>query len=172
MSETPANDAPHRLIDGCEFGDRVVVHAFTNLYGCRVGSDTRIGPFVEVQSGVSIGARCKVQSHSFICEGVRIEDEVFVGHGVIFINDKHPLATNPNGSLRGGGDWQMLETRVERRASIGSGALILGGLTVGPEAIIGAGAVVTADVPPGGKVTGVPARAVRGSAGAGSSAND
>ena len=136
------------------------MHAFTNLYGCSIGDDTRIGPFVEIQAGVAIGARCKIQSHTFVCEGVTIEDEVFVGHGVMFVNDKHPAATTDDWRAADGRrDWQLLPTRIERRASIGSGAIVLGGVTIGAGALVGAGAVVTRDVAPGEVVAGVPARA-------------
>src|ERR671925_625061 len=107
MADAPANDAPYRLIDDVEFGDNVVVYSFSNLYGCSIGDGTRIGPFVEIQRGASIGARCKIQSHTFICDGVTIEDEVFVGHGVMFINDKHPRATNSSGVLQDSGDWEL-----------------------------------------------------------------
>jgi acetyltransferase-like isoleucine patch superfamily enzyme len=161
MADRPANDAPYRLIDDVSFGDEVVVHAFSNLYGCRIGSRTRVGTFVEVQRGVVIGADCKIQSHSFICEGVEIADEVFVGHAVVFVNDKLPRATTDGGALQGDGDWTLLRTVVGRRASIGSGALILGGVTIGEGALIGAGAVVTRDVPGGEVVAGVPARLLR-----------
>jgi UDP-2-acetamido-3-amino-2,3-dideoxy-glucuronate N-acetyltransferase len=159
VAERPANDAPYRLIDDVAFGEGVVVSPFTNLYGCRIGDETRIGPFVEVQRGVEIGARCKIQSHSFLCEGVTIEDEVFVGHGVMFVNDKHPRATGPDGELLGREGWSLLPTIVERGAAIGSGAIVLGGVRVGAGALVGAGAVVTADVAPGAVVAGVPARA-------------
>jgi UDP-2-acetamido-3-amino-2,3-dideoxy-glucuronate N-acetyltransferase len=158
LGSSPANDAPYRLIDAVEFGDNVLVHSFTNLYGCRVGAGTRIGPFVEIQQGAEIGARCKVQSHTFICSGVRIEDEVFVGHGVLFINDRHPRATNDRGELQSADDWTLLQILVERGASLGSGALILGGVRIGAGALVGAGAVVTKDVGPGEIVAGSPAR--------------
>src|SRR6266852_2888720 len=158
VADGPANEAPYRLITDVEFGDRVIVHAFTNLYGCRIGDDTRVGPFVEIQRGASVGARCKVQSHSFICDGVTIEDEVFVGHGVMFVNDKFPRATTELGQLQGGDDWALLPTRVERGAAIGSGAVILGGVTIGAPSLVGAGAVVTRDVAPGATVAGNPAR--------------
>src|ERR671930_1606656 len=114
MADRPANDAPYRLIDDVEFGTGVVVYAFTNLYGCRIGDDTRIGTFVEVQRGAVIGANCKIQSHTFICDGVEIGDEVFVGHGVTFVNDKTPSATRPDGALAAGEDWTLLPTVVER----------------------------------------------------------
>jgi UDP-2-acetamido-3-amino-2,3-dideoxy-glucuronate N-acetyltransferase len=157
-SGAPANYAPHRLIDDVEFGRDVVVSSFTNLYGCRIGDGTRIGPFVEIQRDAVVGARCKIQSHSFICTGVEIGDEVFVGHGAMFINDKFPRATNPDGSMKGLDDWALEPTVVERGAAIGSGAVIMGGVTIGAEALVGAGAVVTRDVPPGITVAGVPAR--------------
>ena len=143
------------------FGAGVLVQAFTNLYGCEIGDGTRVGPFVEIQEDVVIGARCKIQSHSFICTGVEIEDEVFVGHGVVFVNDKRPRATGDDGTPQTTEDWTLLPSRVERGASIGSGALILGGVTIGARAVVGAGAVVTADVPSGGTVTGIPARVQR-----------
>jgi UDP-2-acetamido-3-amino-2,3-dideoxy-glucuronate N-acetyltransferase len=155
----PANDAPYRLIDNVRFGENVIVHSFTNLYGCSIGDNSRIGPFVEIQRGASIGASCKIQSHAFVCDGVEIGDDVFVGHGVIFINDKFPRATAPDGGLQSGEDWILLTTVVERGASLGSGAVILGGVRIGERALIGAGAVVTGDVAPGEVVAGVPARA-------------
>jgi acetyltransferase-like isoleucine patch superfamily enzyme len=158
MADSPANDAPYRLIDEVSFGERVVVYSFTNLYGCRIGDDTRIGTFVEVQRGAVIGARCKIQSHTFICDGVRIEDAVFVGHGVVFINDKRPGATTADGVLQGGDDWELLETVVEAGAAIGSAAIILGGVRIGARALVGAGAVVTRDVAAGETVVGNPAR--------------
>jgi UDP-2-acetamido-3-amino-2,3-dideoxy-glucuronate N-acetyltransferase len=163
VAEAPSNDAPYRLITGVEFGERVIVHPFTNLYGCRIGDETRIGPFVEIQRGASVGARCKIQSHSFICDGVEIGDEVFVGHGAIFINDKFPRAATPEGTLQTDEDWTLLRTVVERAAAIGSGALILGGVRVGEGALVGAGAVVTRDVAPGEVVAGSPARALAAS---------
>ena len=128
-----------------------------NLYGCRIGSDTKIGTFVEIQKGAAIGSRCKISSHTFVCEGVTIEDEVFVGHGVMFINDRHPRAT-AGGRLQTEADWQVGPTRVERGASIGSGAVVMCGVTIGAGAMVGAGAVVTHDVPSGATVAGVPAR--------------
>ena len=162
MATAPANEAPYRLIDDVEFGANVVVHPFTNLYGCRIGDDTRIGPFVEIQRGVTIGARCKVQSHTFVCDGVVIGDEVFVGHGVLFINDKHPAAVNERGELQTESDWELLATHVEDGASLGSGVVVLGGVRIGAGATIGAGAVVTRDVAPGAVLAGNPARALRG----------
>ena len=158
MPDTPANQAPFRLIDDVSFGDDVVVYSFTNLYGCSIGSGTRVGPFVEIQRGAVVGARCKVQSHAFICDGVAIEDEVFVGHGVLFVNDKRPRATTDAGTLQDVGDWELLPTVVRRRATLGSGAIILGGVTIGENALVGAGAVVTRDVDANEVVVGNPAR--------------
>jgi UDP-2-acetamido-3-amino-2,3-dideoxy-glucuronate N-acetyltransferase len=158
VASGPVNDAPYRLIRDVEFGDDVVVHPFANLYGCRIGDGTRVGPFVEIQRGATIGARCKIQSHTFICEGVEIQDEVFVGHGVMFINDKTPRATTGEGELQSDKDWELLRTVVGRRASLGSGAVILGGVTIGDAALVGAGAVVTRDVEPSAVVVGNPAR--------------
>jgi acetyltransferase-like isoleucine patch superfamily enzyme len=160
VADSPANEAPYRLLNDVEFGMGVVVHPFTNLYGCRIGDESRIGPFVEIQSGVEIGARCKIQSHSFICSGVTLADEVFVGHGVLFINDKRPRATADDGELQTADDWTLLPTLVERGASLGSGCVVLGGVRIGEGALVGAGAVVTRDVGAGELVTGIPARAV------------
>ena len=162
MASEPVNDAPCRVLTDVRFGTDVVVGPFTNLYGCAVGDETRIGPFVEIQRGARIGARCKVQSHTFVCEGVTVEDEVFVGHGVMFVNDKYPRATSADGALQTEDDWQLLETVVERGASLGSGAVVLGGVRVGAGAIVGAGAVVTRDVSPGEVVAGSPARVLPG----------
>ena len=161
MSSQPANDAPHRLINDVEFGEGVVVQPFVNLYGCRIGDETRVGPFVEIQRGAVIGARCKVQSHTFICDGVEIGDNVFVGHGVMFVNDKFPQATNSSGALAREDDWTLLPIRVESGAAIGSGAVILGGVTIGERALVGAGAVITRDVAAGAVVAGVPAKPLR-----------
>jgi UDP-2-acetamido-3-amino-2,3-dideoxy-glucuronate N-acetyltransferase len=158
MAEAPINEAPYRLIVEVEFGKDVLVQPFTNLYGCRIGDNTRIGPFVEIQRGARIGANCKIQSHTFICDGVEIEDEVFVGHGVMFINDKFPRATSNEGELQTAVDWELLPTIVERRAAIGSSAVIMGGIRIGNGAVVGAGAVVTRSVPPGETVLGNPAR--------------
>jgi acetyltransferase-like isoleucine patch superfamily enzyme len=159
--ERPANEAPHRLIDGVAFGEGAVVHSFTNLYGCRIGARSRIGTFVEIQRGAEVGAACKIQSHTFICDGVRIGDEVFVGHGVTFVNDRRPRATDGAGSLQTEADWELLRTIVEDGASIGSGATLLGGVRIGSGATVGAGAVVTKDVAPGETVAGNPARPLR-----------
>jgi UDP-2-acetamido-3-amino-2,3-dideoxy-glucuronate N-acetyltransferase len=140
-------------------GRNVAIHHpdLVNLYGCQVGDDTKIGAFVEIQKNATIGAFCKISSHTFICEGVEIEDEVFVGHGVMFINDPYPRATNA-GALQTEADWKVVPTRVCRGASIGSGAVIMCGVTIGARAMVGAGAVVTRDVPPDAIVAGVPAR--------------
>jgi acetyltransferase-like isoleucine patch superfamily enzyme len=160
VADRPANEAPYRLLNDVEFGRGVVVHPFTNLYGCQIGDESRIGPFVEIQSRVEIGARCKIQSHSFICSGVTIADEVFIGHGVLFINDKRPRATTDDGELQTGEDWTLLPTVVERGASLGSGCVVLGGIRIGEGALVGAGAVVTRDVGAGEVVAGIPARAL------------
>jgi len=131
-----------------------------NLYGCTVGDETKIGTFVEAQAGAKIGTKCKISSHTFICEGVTIEDEVFIGHGVMFINDIYPRSTTTDGEMQGGDDWECKQTRIKRRASIGSNATIMGGVTIGENAMIGAGAVVVHDVPDFGIVAGVPARVI------------
>ncbi len=149
-----------RIAPDVRLGKDVVLNAFVNLYGCQIGDETRIGTFVEIQKNAQVGARCKIHSHSFICEGVTIEDDVFVGHGVMFINDLDPRATAGD-RLQNDTDWRLKPTRVCRGASIGSGALILGGVTLGAGALIGAGAVVTRDVEPGAVVVGVPARLLR-----------
>ncbi len=143
-----------------KLGLGVVIHQpeLVNIYGCSIGDETRIGAFVEIQRGAVIGARCKISSHSFICEGVAIEDAVFIGHGVMFINDRHPSATTETGALQTDADWTCVPTRVRRGASIGSGAVILCNVTIGERALIGAGAVVTKDVPAGAVVAGIPAR--------------
>ena len=150
-----------RMAPDVKLGRRVSIFGFVNLYGCTVGDDTRIGTFVEIQKNASVGRSCKISSHSFICEGVTIEDECFVGHGVMFINDRFPRATASDGCLQTEADWQVVPTRVCRGASIGSGAVILCGVTIGEGAMIGAGAVVTSDVEPNAVVAGVPARMVR-----------
>ena len=165
MADGPVNDAPYRLMQDVSFGENVVVYSFTNLYGCRIGDDTRIGTFVEIQRGAVIGARCKVQSHTFVCDGIELEDEVFVGHGVMFVNDRRPRATSDGGGLQTEDDWELERTLVKRGASLGSGAVVLGGITIGEGALVGAGAVVTRDVAPGETVAGNPARALVGSAG-------
>jgi acetyltransferase-like isoleucine patch superfamily enzyme len=139
---------------------RIFHRDLVNIYGCSIGDESQVGPFVEIQKNASIGARCKVSSHSFICEGVTIEDEVFIGHGVMFTNDLYPRATADAGQLQTEADWQVIPTLVKRGASIGSGATILAGLTIGEEALVGAGAVVTRDVPAHAIVVGNPARVV------------
>jgi UDP-2-acetamido-3-amino-2,3-dideoxy-glucuronate N-acetyltransferase len=159
MAAVPVNDAPFRLIDDVAVGDTVTGWSFTNLYGCSIGDSTRIGSFVEIQRGAVIGAACKISSHTFICDGVEIEDEVFVGHGVLFVNDKFPRAATESGAPKAEEDWALLRTVVERGASLGSGAVVLGGIRIGSGALVGAGAVVTKDVAPHEVVAGVPARA-------------
>jgi len=143
-----------------KLGRDVTIYNFVNLYGCEIGDGSRIGSFVEIQKGTRVGRNCKISSYTFICEGVTIEDEVFVGHNVTFINDKYPRATSVNGSLQTEADWKVVPTVVKRGASVGSGATVLCGVTIGEEAIVGAGAVVTADVSPGATVAGNPARAI------------
>jgi acetyltransferase-like isoleucine patch superfamily enzyme len=151
------------ISDDVILADSVVIHQpdLVNLYGCTVKEGTRIGAFVEIQRGAVVGRNCKISSHTFICTGVTIEDGVFVGHGVMFINDLYPRAVNADGSLQTEADWKLIETRVKARASIGSNATILGGVTIGEGAIVGAGAVVTRDVPDHAVVAGVPARILR-----------
>ena len=142
-------------------GQRVQIRDFTNLYGCEIGDDSKIGTFVEIQRGAKVGRQCKISSHTFICEGVTIEDEVFIGHSVTFINDRFPRATNGDGRLQTDADWKCEPTRIKRGASIGSGATLLCGVTIGERAIVGAGSVVTKDVPADSIVAGNPARIVR-----------
>ena len=155
--------AAHQLIaPDVRLGRDVRIYGFVNLYGCEIGDETRIGSFVEIQKGATIGARCKISSHTFICEGVVIETEVFIGHGVIFINDRRPRATNANGELQGEADWSCQRTVIKRGASIGSGSTLLGGITVGENALVGAGSVVTRDVPANATVAGNPARLLPG----------
>lgn len=158
---SPANEARSRELNDVAFGEDVIVRSFTNLYGCRIGAHSQIGTFVEIQRGAEVGIACKIQSHTFICDGVQIEDGVFIGHGVTFVNDKFPQATNADGKLQTDSDWELLDTVVERGASIGSGATILGGVRIGHGATVGAGAVVTKDVAPGVTVAGNPARPLR-----------
>ena len=141
-----------------KLGRNVTIHSFVNLYGCTIGDETRLGTFVEVQKGARIGKRCKISSHSFICEGVTIEDEVFIGHGVNFINDKYPRATTKSGALQTEADWKVESTLVRRGATIGSNATILGGVVIGARAFVGAGSVVTRSVPDRAIVAGNPAR--------------
>lgn len=143
-----------------KLGRNVRIHGFVNLYGCEIGDETRVGTFVEIQKGAKIGERCKISSHTFICEGVTLEDEVFVGHSVTFINDRLPRATTANGTPQTEADWCCQQTRVKRGASIGSGATVLGGIMIGENALIGAGSVVTKDVPANATVAGNPARII------------
>jgi acetyltransferase-like isoleucine patch superfamily enzyme len=146
------------ITDDVELGKDVKIFNFVNLYGCKIDDGTKLGTFVEVQKGATIGKNCKISSHTFICEGVHIGDSCFVGHGVLFINDKHPRAVNPDGSMQNDEDWELLETFIEDNVSIGSGAVIMGGILIGKGAMIGAGAVVTKDVEKNTTVAGVPAR--------------
>ncbi|MBU0580436.1 MAG: N-acetyltransferase [Candidatus Margulisbacteria bacterium] len=148
-------------LNNVKLGKNVCFFSFVNLYGCEIGDETKIGAFVEIQSDVKIGKNCKISSHSFICSGVTIEEGVFIGHHVCFTNDKYPQASNQDGSLKKEGDWKLLRTLVKRRASIGSGSVILPGIVIGENAVVGAGAVVTKDVPANTTVVGVPAREVK-----------
>ena len=150
-----------RIAPDVKLGKNVCIRDFTNLYGCEIGDDVKIGTFVEIQKGVKIGNRCKISSHTFICEGVTLEDDIFIGHNVTFTNDRYPRATNGNGRLQTDADWACIRTLIKRGASIGSGATLLCGITVGENAMIGAGSVVTKDVPPGAVVAGNPARMIR-----------
>jgi acetyltransferase-like isoleucine patch superfamily enzyme len=150
-----------RIAPDVKLGRDVRIYAFVNLYGCEIGDESKIGAFVEIQKGVKIGRRVKVSSHTFICKGVTIEDDVFIGHGVMFINDKYPRATTESGELQTEADWECIPTWVKRGASIGSNATILCGVTIGEQAIVGAGSVVTHNVPPGAVVAGNPARIIR-----------
>jgi UDP-2-acetamido-3-amino-2,3-dideoxy-glucuronate N-acetyltransferase len=149
------------IAENVKLGKNVKIYNFVNLYGCEIGDNTKIGTFVEIQKGVTIGKNCKISSHTFICEGVHIEDECFVGHNVTFINDKYPRSTNPDGSIQTEDDWNCVPTYIKKGASIGSSSTILCGVTIGEGAIIGAGAVVTKDVPPKTTVAGVPARVLK-----------
>ena len=144
-----------------KLGKGVKLSKFINLYGCEIGDETKIGAFVEIQKNASVGRRCKISSHTFICEGVHIEDNVFIGHGVTFINDVYPRSTTPEGELQTEADWKVDKTLIQRGASIGSGATILSSVTVGENAIVGAGSVVTRDVPPNTIVAGNPAKILR-----------
>lgn len=150
-----------RIAPDVKLGENVKIFAFVNLYGCSIGDNTKIGTFVEIQKGAVVGRNCKISSHTFICEGVTIEDEVFVGHGVTFINDLYPRATTASGGLQTEDDWKVIPTVVKQGASIGSGATILAGVTIGEQAIVGAGSVVTKDVAPQTVVAGNPARILR-----------
>lgn len=145
-------------LNNVKLGDDVKIYSFVNAYGCEIGDESRVGAFVEIQKGVKIGRRCKISSHSFLCEGVTIEDNVFIGHGVMFTNDKFPRATNADGEPQTEADWTVLPIIVKKGASIGSNATILAGVTIGESAMVGAGAVVTRDVPDGSTVAGVPAK--------------
>jgi acetyltransferase-like isoleucine patch superfamily enzyme len=150
-----------RIAPDVKLGENVKIFAFVNLYGCSIGDNTKIGTFVEIQKGAAIGRNCKISSHTFICEGVTVEDEVFIGHGVTFINDLYPRATTASGGLQTEDDWKVIPTVVKQGASIGSGATILAGVTIGEQAIVGAGSVVTRDVLPRTVVAGNPARILR-----------
>ncbi len=154
-------DVTRRIAPDVKLGKNTRIYAFVNLYGCEIGDETSIGTFVEIQKGAKIGARCKIQSHTFICEGVTIEDEVFVGHNVNFLNDRHPAATTETGAVKSDADWTLEPTLVRRRAAIGTGAIIMPGVTIGAGAMVGAGAIVTADVQDGTVVVGNPARVIR-----------
>ena len=160
MSTDMLSDPTIRLRD-VHLGEDVRIYGFVNLYGCSIGDESRIGTFVEIQKNATVGRRCKISSHTFICEGVHIEDNRLIAHGVMFINDIFPRATAPDGQPQSEADWQVIETRVAQGASIGSNATILGGVTIGQGAIVGAGAVVTRDVPPWTIVAGNPARVLR-----------
>jgi len=151
----------HAIADDVRLGENIKIANFVNLYGCCIGDNTKIGTFVEVQKNAAIGKNCKIQSHTFICEGVTIEDDVFIGHGVTFINDKYPRSTNGKGDLQNEADWKVAPTLVKRGASIGSGATILCNITIGENAVVGSGSVVTKDVPPETIVAGNPARVLR-----------
>ena len=150
-----------RIASDVKLGENVCIRDFTNLYGCEIGDEVKIGTFVEIQKGVKIGNRCKISSHTFICEGVTLEDDVFIGHNVTFTNDRYPRATNGNGRLQTDADWACIRTLVKRGASVGSGTTLLCGITIGENAMIGAGSVVTKDVPPSTLVVGNPAREIR-----------
>ncbi len=148
-------------INNVKLGKDVKIFDFVNLYGCSIDDNTKIGTFVEIQKNASIGKNCKISSHTFICEGVSIEDNVFVGHNVTFINDKHPRSVNEDGTMQSESNWEVIETFVKKGASIGSSSTILCGVTIGENAIVGAGAVVTKDVPPNTIVAGVPAKVIK-----------
>ncbi len=150
-----------RIAADVKLGKGVKLYDFVNLYGCEIGAGSKVGTFVEIQKGAKVGKRCKISSHTFICEGVTIEDECFIGHNVVFINDRFPAAVNPDGGLQTDADWKLVKTRVCARASIGSGAIIMCGVTIGAGALVGAGSVVTSDVPPHTIVAGNPSRELR-----------
>ncbi len=161
VNHNPFNLPDARISQDVKLGENVKIFAFVNLYGCEIGDESKIGTFVEIQRGARIGKKVKISSHSFVCEGVTIEDEVFIGHGVMFINDRYPRSTTEEGSLQTSKDWKLEPTLVKRRASIGSNATILCGVTIGENAVVGAGSVVTHDVPAGAIVAGNPARFIR-----------
>jgi UDP-2-acetamido-3-amino-2,3-dideoxy-glucuronate N-acetyltransferase len=161
MSEAFMTEGINTIASDVKLGKGVKIYNFVNLYGCEIGDETSIGTFVEIQKNSKIGKRCKIQSHTFICEGVTIEDEVMVSHGVMFINDRDPWAVNPNGSMKSEADWECIPTLVKKRAAIGSNATIMCGVTIGEGALVGAGAVVTKDVPDNTVVAGNPARVLR-----------
>src|SRR5712692_4907542 len=150
-----------RIAPDVKLGKGVKIFAFVNLYGCEIGDGSRIGTFVEIQKNAKVGKQCKISSHAFICEGVTIEDECFIGHHVVFINDRFPLAVNPDGGMQTDVDWKLVKTRVCKRASVGSGAIILSGVTIGEGALVGAGSVVTKNVPPHTIVAGNPSKKLR-----------
>mgnify|MGYP001131218234 FL=1 len=150
-----------QIIKDVKMGKNVKIFGFVNLYGCEIGDNTKIGTFVEIQKNAKIGKNCKISTHTFICEGVTIEDNVFIGHNVTFINDKYPRAINPDGSMQTEADWKVVPTLVKKGASIGSSATILCGVTIGENAIVGAGSVVTKDVPDNAIVAGVPAKIIK-----------
>jgi acetyltransferase-like isoleucine patch superfamily enzyme len=156
-----AEDKLRIISKDVKLGKGVQIQRFVNLYGCEIGDETKIGPFVEIQKGVKIGKRCKISSHTFICEGVTIEDEVFIGHNVTFINDRYPRATTHEGKLQIESDWKVIPTYVRKKASIGSSATILCGVEIREDSIVGAGSVVTTDVPPGTIVAGNPAKVIK-----------
>jgi acetyltransferase-like isoleucine patch superfamily enzyme len=158
---SPSPPSFQRIAPDVKLGKNVRIFAFTNLYGCEIGDEVKIGTFVEIQKGAKVGNRCKISSHTFICEGVTLEDEVFIGHNVVFTNDLYPRATSDTGQLQTESDWTCIPTLVKHGASIGSGAVLLCGITVGENAMIGAGSVVTKDVPPNTIVAGNPARIIK-----------
>jgi len=160
MNSSPQSPC-QRIAPDVKLGKNVTIRDFTNLYGCEIGDDVKIGTFVEIQKGVKIGNRCKISSHTFICEGVTLEDDIFIGHSVTFTNDRYPRATSGDGQLQTEADWACIRTLIKRGASIGSGTTLLCGITVGEKAMIGAGSTVTKDVPSGAVVAGNPAREMR-----------